>query len=166
MDELALIVKYFYLQVLCKSTRPIAWRVLHIICSLSSHPLSETNGRSRSHSDRCHEWKTQVSALKTSTNRTEECVVLSFSFDPLFTSGILTSIIEDLILPSSFAEEYLASVPVDMGDIKLSLPAVRNSHLEHEMLNNHDPRLMINPFSNASELADFLTRCERKLDHR
>ena len=94
----------------------------------------------------------------------ETFIVFSFSFDPSFTSGILTSIIEDLILPSSFADEYLASLPMVIGETELSLPSVRNGQLENELLSNHDPHSMTNPFSDCHESADYLARCERKCD--
>ena len=78
-----------------------------------------------------------------------------------FCSVILTSIIEDLILRSSLANDYLLSQPIIINHIEHSLPLIRNHELEKELLNKNDIYLPTNPFLDFNDLDDYLNRCER-----
>ncbi|CAF0777524.1 unnamed protein product [Adineta steineri] len=82
------------------------------------------------------------------------------SADESYCSPTLTSIIEDLILPSSLANEYLASQLLIINNNEYSLPFIRNTELENELLNNNDIDISVNPFSNYNDLDDYLKRCE------
>ena len=82
--------------------------------------------------------------------------------DEKFSSMTLTSIIEDLILPSTLANDYLASQFLIINQIEYSLPFVRNLDLENELLNFQDSPLPTDPFVDFNDLEDYLTRCERK----
>ena len=82
--------------------------------------------------------------------------------DEKFSSATLTSIIEDLILPSTLANDYLASQFLIINQIEYSLPFVRNTELENELFHSNDPSLSINPFVDFNDLEDYLNRCERK----
>jgi len=82
--------------------------------------------------------------------------------DPSFCSLILKSIIEDLILSSSLANEYLASQPLIINHIEYSLPFIRHIELENEILNKNETDLSTNPFSDFNDLEDYLNRCERE----
>lgn len=78
----------------------------------------------------------------------------------LFSSSILTSIIEDLILPSSLANEYLLSQPIVINQVEYSLPFVRNVDYENELLGKQD--VTSNPFADLNDLEGYLNSCERK----
>ena len=82
--------------------------------------------------------------------------------DEQFTSATLTSIIEDLILPSTLANDYLASQILIINQIEYSLPFVRNVDLENDLLNSNESTLPNNPFVDYNDLEDYLNRCERK----
>ncbi|CAF0747618.1 unnamed protein product [Adineta ricciae] len=79
------------------------------------------------------------------------------SIDESYCSPVLTSVIEDLILCSSLANDYLASQPMIMNDVEYSLPCVRNSELENELTHMN---LSSDLFTNANDLQDYLNRCE------
>lgn len=81
----------------------------------------------------------------------------------LFSSSILTSIIEDFILPSSLANEYLLSQPIVINQLEYSLPFVRNLEYENELLFNAE---LANPFSDLNDLESYLNCCERKFSYR
>ncbi|CAF3561581.1 unnamed protein product [Rotaria sordida] len=122
MNELTLIVKYFYLLVLSLNCRK-------------------------------QEIEFEV-ALKDLLNGNLSLI------DESFCSSILTNIIEDLILRSSLANDYLASQPIIINDIEYLLPLIRNIELENEFLNKNDTYLQTNPFSDFNDLEDYLNRCE------
>jgi hypothetical protein len=82
--------------------------------------------------------------------------------DQSFCSPILTSIIEDLILHSTLANDYLASQYLIINQIEYSLPLIRNIELENDLLNKNDAYLSTNPFLDFNDLEDYLNRCERK----
>jgi hypothetical protein len=84
------------------------------------------------------------------------------SIDPSFSSSSLTSIIEDLILRSTLANDYLASQYLIINDIEYSLPFIRNIELENDLLNKNDSCLSTSPFLDFNDLEDYLNRCERK----
>ncbi|CAF3341930.1 unnamed protein product [Rotaria sp. Silwood1] len=125
MNELTLIVKYFYLLVLSLNCR-------------KQEVEFET-------------------ALKDLLNGNLNLI------DESFCSSILTNIIEDLILRSSLANDYLASQPIIINDIEYSLPLMRNIELENEFLNKNDTYLQTNPFSDFNDLEDYLKRCEHMI---
>ena len=77
-------------------------------------------------------------------------------------SSILTTIIEDFILTSSLANDYLISQPLVIDQIENALPFVRNTELENELLSRNETCLTNNPFSDLNDLEDYLHRCERK----
>ncbi|CAF0725056.1 unnamed protein product [Adineta ricciae] len=79
------------------------------------------------------------------------------SIEESYCSPVLTSVIEDLILCSSLANDYLASQPMVMNDVEYSLPCVRNSELENELIHMN---LSSDLFTNANDLQDYLNRCE------
>ena len=86
-----------------------------------------------------------------------------YSFiNQLFSSSILTSIIEDFILPSSLANEYLSSQPIVINQVEYSLPFVRNVEYENDLLSNNDIALAANSFSDVNDLEGYLNCCERK----
>jgi hypothetical protein len=82
--------------------------------------------------------------------------------DQSFSSSILTSIIEDLILRSTLANDYLASQFLIINQIEYSLPFIRNIELENDLLNKNETFLSTNPFVDFNDLEDYLNRCERK----
>ncbi|CAF2335761.1 unnamed protein product [Rotaria sp. Silwood2] len=122
MNELTLIVKYFYLLVLSLNCRK-------------------------------QEVEFEV-ALKDLLNGNFNLI------DESYCSSILTNIIEDLILRSSLANDYLASQPIILDDIEHLLPLIRSIELENEFLNKNDACLQTNPFSDFNDLEDYLNRCE------
>jgi hypothetical protein len=81
--------------------------------------------------------------------------------DPTFCSSTLTSIIEDLILPSTLANDYLASQVLIINQTEFSLPLIRNCDLENEFLNKDEISISTNPFLDLNDLEDYLNRCER-----
>jgi hypothetical protein len=81
--------------------------------------------------------------------------------DPTFCSSTLTSIIEDLILPSTLANDYLASQVLIINQTEYSLPLIRNCDLENEFLNKDEISISTNPFLDLNDLEDYLNRCER-----
>lgn len=83
------------------------------------------------------------------------------SFDESYQSNTLTNIIDDLILPSSLASEYLAAQTFVINQIEHVLPSVRNIELENELLMNNDDLSPPNPFADINELEDYLNRCAR-----
>lgn len=85
--------------------------------------------------------------------------------DESFISLTLTSIIEDLILPSSLANDYLASQPIIINDIEYLLPILRNTELENEYLNKNDTHLPTSPFCDLNDLEIYLNRCECMFAH-
>ncbi|UJR33760.1 hypothetical protein I4U23_021187 [Adineta vaga] len=82
------------------------------------------------------------------------------SIDESFCSSVLTSIIEDLILCSSLANEYLASQPLIINDIEYSLPFIRNCELENELIYMNDINSSSDLFTDSNDLQDYLNRCE------
>lgn len=82
--------------------------------------------------------------------------------DETFCSATLTSVIEDLILPSTLGNDYLASQTLIIDQIEHSLPWIRNIDLENELLNRTDACLTTSPFADFNDLEDYLNRCERK----
>lgn len=81
--------------------------------------------------------------------------------DESYSSPILTSVIEDLILRSSLANEYLAAQPITINDVEHLLPLIRNTELENDLLNKNDIYVPNNPFSDLNDLEDYINRCER-----
>lgn len=142
MNELTLIVKYFYLYILCKSNRfdGIQNERFVFILVLNSR-------------------KQEVSFGSALTDLVQGNLTFT---DEKFTSAALTSIIEDLILPSTLANDYLASQCIIINQIEYSLPFVRNIELENDLLNSNDSSLFTNPFVDFDDLEDYLNRCERK----
>ncbi|CAF3317736.1 unnamed protein product [Rotaria socialis] len=122
MNELALIVKYFYLFILSLSSR-----------------------------------KQDAEYEATLTNLVQGNLTF---IDESFSSSALTSIIEDRILLSSVANDYLASQPIIISDIEHSLPLIRNIELENDYLNKNDTHLQTSPFSDLNDLENYLSRCE------
>ncbi len=82
--------------------------------------------------------------------------------DPAFCSTTLTSIIEDLILPSTLASDYLASQVIIINEIEYSLPLIRNCDFENDLLNKDEISIPTSPFVDFNDLDDYLKRCERK----
>ena len=78
-------------------------------------------------------------------------------------SPVLTSIIEDFILRSALANDYLASQPIIINGIEYSLPLIRNTELENDLLTTNDTYSSTNPFIDFNDLEDYLNRCERML---
>ncbi|CAF1176380.1 unnamed protein product [Adineta ricciae] len=74
-----------------------------------------------------------------------------------FCSSTLTTIIEDYILPSSLASDYLLSQPLIIDQKECSLPFVRNPEYENELLYTNDIGLTSDLFP---DLEDYLKRCE------
>ena len=83
--------------------------------------------------------------------------------DQSFCSIILTNIIENLILRSTLANEYLGSQYLIINQIEYSLPLIKNFELENELLTTNETFLISNPFTDFNELEDYLNRCERKI---
>ena len=84
-----------------------------------------------------------------------------YSFiNELFSSSVLTTIIEEFILTSSLANDYLSAQPVLINQIEYSLPFIRNAEYENELLFKNDPST--NPFSDSNDLENYLHCCERK----
>jgi hypothetical protein len=81
--------------------------------------------------------------------------------DSTFSSSTLTGIIEDLILPSTLANDYLASQVLIINQTEYSLPLIRNCDLENEFLNKDEISISTNPFLDLNDLEDYLNRCER-----
>ncbi len=81
--------------------------------------------------------------------------------DESFSSPILTNIIEDIILRSTLANDYLASQLFIINQSEYSLPLIRNIELENELLTKNETFLSTNPFLDFNDLDDYLTRCER-----
>ncbi|CAM4740698.1 unnamed protein product [Rotaria magnacalcarata] len=122
MNELTLIVKYFYLFILSLSSR-----------------------------------KQDAEYEATLINLVQGNLTF---IDESFSSSALTSIIEDRILLSSVANDYLASQPIIISDIEHSLPLIRNIELENDYLNKNDTHLQTSPFSDLNDLENYLSRCE------
>lgn len=131
----------------------------HFTCSRLE--LSETGSSDRSASNEFVAWKNHVSSLKT-FQVSQEIFVSNDSFNESYSSAVLTSIIEDLILRSSLAHEYLLSQPIIIGHVEHSLPFVRNLELENDLLSSNESYPWTNPFVNDQDLEDYLTHCGRK----
>jgi hypothetical protein len=82
--------------------------------------------------------------------------------DESFHSSILTTIIQDFILTSTLANDYLISQPIVINQNEYSLPFIRNIEFENELLYKNETCLTTNPFSDSNDLEDYLNRCERK----
>ena len=121
--------------------------------------LSKTRSSDRSVSNGFIERKTDVRRLLIRQRQRKTC---RFSFNESFCSAVLTSIIEDLILRSSLASDYLLSQPIIIGQIEHSLPFIRNIELENELLSSSESFLLSSPFATDQELEEFLTHCGRK----
>ncbi|UJR13519.1 hypothetical protein I4U23_000533 [Adineta vaga] len=119
IDEITLIVKYFYLYVLSLNCRKQEIEVESILNDLINGKLTFIN--------------------------------------PTFHSSTLTTIIEDFILPSSLANDYLLSQPLIINDEEISLPFVHNIEYENELLNKNDIDLTSDLLP---DLEDYLNRCE------
>lgn len=76
-----------------------------------------------------------------------------------FCSSTLTTIIEDFILTSSLASDYLLSQPLIIDQKEYALPFVRNPEFENELLHKNDIGLTSDLFPNFE---DYLKRCESK----
>jgi len=144
MNELTLIVKYFYLYVLCKCVNDKTKKIFFLLFCF----FSALN---------CRKQEAEFeSALTDLLNEN-----LTF-IDQSFSSSILTSIIEDIILRSTLANDYLASQFLIINQIEYSLPFIRNIELENDLLNKNETFLSTNPFVDFNDLEDYLNRCERK----
>ena len=76
-----------------------------------------------------------------------------------FCSSTLTTIIQDCILTSSLANDYLLSQPLIIDQKEYSLPFVRNPEFENELLYKNDIDLTSDLFP---DLEEYLKRCESK----
>jgi hypothetical protein len=84
-----------------------------------------------------------------------------YSFiNEVVSSSVLTTIIEDFILTSSLANDYLSSQPILINQIEYSLPFIRNLEYENDLLYKND--ISTNPFSDFNDLENYLHCCERK----
>lgn len=77
-------------------------------------------------------------------------------------SSILTNLIENFILHSSFVNEYLGAQPLIIDQIEYALPWITNLHLEKEILQQNDASVNTNPFGNLDEFNHYLNECERQ----
>jgi len=80
----------------------------------------------------------------------------------VFNSSILTTIIEDFILTSSLANDYLSSQPIIINQNEYELPFIRNIEYENELLYKNQISLNGNPFEDLNDLENYLNCCERK----
>lgn len=119
LDEITLIVKYFYFYVLFINYRKQENEYEEILTDLISGKLTFIN--------------------------------------ELFSSSILTKLIEEFILSSTLANDYLLSQPILINQIEYSLPFVRNHQYENELLYQNDA---LNPFVDFNDLENYLNSCE------
>ena len=80
----------------------------------------------------------------------------------LFTSSILTTIIDDFILTSTLANDYLSSQPIIINNNEYLLPFIKNFEYENELLDKQDINFDQNPFLDFNDLENYLNSCERK----
>jgi hypothetical protein len=143
INEITLIVKYFYFYVLCKSKEK---NILFL--SFFFFFFEALN---------CRKQENDFEGILNDLINGQ----LTF-IDENFYSSILTTIIEDFILTSTLANDYLLAQPMIINQMEYSLPFVTNIEYENHLLYNNEISLNGNPFSDLKDLEDYLNSCERK----
>lgn len=81
--------------------------------------------------------------------------------DDYLPSPTLSTVIEQLILNSSLANEYLGAQPIILDQVECPLPWIRNVDYENELLHNNESYFPRNPFANDNDLQEYLHHCQR-----